>query len=383
MRPIFAIEGVRWWKCREDGGDAFWLKSHVVVPFVVVLEGFDSVGGGVAGNEFKIGGPVWIHGPVSFKVSAHPVEKCFPGITFRDFDGVVYTDEADTLIHEFANLIEVRNDRMATSSVGEDDDGLGVVEEFGILGPEFGDFGFHGEPRFLVESICQEVNAVAPVVSVGAMAVSASDDGDLGFGVSGCREQGQEPEDVEEGFAYHNSIWFLENRLGSCFWDKLTSWLGDGDGSQLWWELVFQEGRKGQCCETVEGRTKVRFSIAAVDNDGDGNGIGSEFANDVECFLDSTAFGDNVFGYEDFFTWLEFEAASEGEVSVLFFKEDVAFAGLAGNFLANDESTHGWSDYSFKISVSDLFQGEFSHSGDGGHVLADLGTLEEMAAVQT
>jgi len=113
------------------------------------------------------------------------------------------------------------------------------------------------------------------------MAVAASDDGDLGFGVSGCREQGQEPKDVEEGFAYHNLNRFLENRSGSCFWDNLTSWFRYGDGSELWGELIFGVGGKGKSSEAVEGCAEVSGSVATVNDDGDGDRVGSEFPDDV------------------------------------------------------------------------------------------------------
>ena len=214
------------------------------------------------------------------------------------------------------------------------------------------------------------------------MAVSASNDGDLGFGVSGCREQGQEPEDEEEGFAYHNLNRFLENRPDSCFWDKLTSRFRYRDGGEFWGELIFGVGGKGKGREAVEGGAEVSGSIASVHDNGDGYWISSKFTDDIEGFLDSAAFGDDVFGDEDFFSGFEFEASTEGKVSVFFLQKDVAFTGLSGDFLANDESTHGRGDDGFKISMSNLFQGEFCHSCDGGHVLADLGTLEKMAAVQ-
>ena len=146
MGAIIAFEGVFWGKCGEDGGDSFGLESHVVVPFVVVLEGFDAVGRRMSGDEFEVSSPVWIDGPVGFEVATHPFEEGFSRITFWDFYGVVHTDEADSFVHELLDLVEMRNDRMASSAVGEDDDGLGVVEEFRIFRPEFGDFGFHGEP---------------------------------------------------------------------------------------------------------------------------------------------------------------------------------------------------------------------------------------------
>jgi hypothetical protein len=326
---------------------------------------------------------VWIDGPVSFKVSAHPIEEGFSGITFWDFDGVVHTDEADSFVHELLDLVEMRNDRMASSAVGEDDDGLGVVEEFRIFRPEFGDFGFHREAGFLIESIGEEVYAVAPVVGFCTMAVAASDDGDLGFGVSGCREQGQEPEDVDEGFAYHNSNRFLEDRPGSCFWDNLTSRFRYRDGGEFWGELIFGVGGKGKGREAVEGGAEVSGSIASVHDNGDGYWISSKFTDDIEGFLDSAAFGDDVFGDEDFFARFKFETSSEGKVAVFFLQKDVAFSGLSGDFLADDESTHGGGDNGFKIIMADLLKGEFGHSGDGRHILADLGTLEKVPAVQT
>ena len=132
----------------------------------------------------------------------------------------------------------------------------------------------------------------------------------------------------------------------------------------------------------MEGHAKIGIAAAAVDDDRDGHWVCPEPADDVEGFLDTPAFGDDILRDQDFFPGLEFEAASQGEFVVLLFQENVALPGLACDFLADDEASHGGGDNGFEIQAGYFFPGEFGHAGDGGHVLADLGALEKMAAVQ-
>jgi hypothetical protein len=137
------------------------------------------------------------------------------------------------------------------------------------------------------------------------------------------------------------------------------------------------KGEEAEC-----GETKVQGAAGTVNEHGDADRQSLVLADDVESFLDATAFGDDVFNDEDFFAGRDFEAAAEGEFAFLFFDEDKSDAELAGDFLAKNKAAHGRRNNGGSAKVANL-GGEFSAKFfDDGHLLKGEGALKELAAVE-
>jgi len=105
-------------------------------------------------------------------------------------------------------------------------------------------------------------------------------------------------------------------------------------------------------------------------------------ADDLQSFLDASAFGDHIFDDEDFFARRNFESATEGEFAFLLFDENEPDTKLASDFLAKNEAAHGGRNNGGSAEVADL-GGEFSTEFfDDGHFLKGEGALEELSAVE-
>ena len=95
-------------------------------------------------------------------------------------------------------------------------------------------------------------------------------------------------------------------------------------------------------------------ALAAVDEDCGSDRGGVVGFENVDGFLDTAAAGDDVFYDEDAFVGVEFEATAKDERVVLFFWEDEAFIELAGDFLTDDEGTHGRGEDGFALDVAEF-----------------------------
>ena len=101
-------------------------------------------------------------------------------------------------------------------------------------------------------------------------------------------------------------------------------------------------------------------------------------ADDVEGFLDTPAFGDDVLDDQQAFSRLDLESTAQDEFSLLLFHEDEAALQLPRDFLSDDQSAHGRRDDGL-----DVESGSFRREGGpealhDGHLLQRLGALEEL-----
>jgi hypothetical protein len=104
---------------------------------------------------------------------------------------------------------------------------------------------------------------------------------------------------------------------------------------------------------------------------------------DVEALLGATAAGDDVFGDNHALAGTESEITAQHELVVFFFNEDETDAELASDLLADDESAHRRSKDGIARVRGEFRAEQFNQTRDLIHVLANLGTLEEVAAVET
>jgi len=105
-------------------------------------------------------------------------------------------------------------------------------------------------------------------------------------------------------------------------------------------------------------------------------------ADDVDGFLDAAALGDDVLDDEHFFARRNFEAAAQDEFAILFFHKYKAGLELAGDFLAEDEPTHGRRNDGGGAERTNASGKRGAEFFNGGHLLERDGALEELPAVQ-
>ena len=68
-----------------------------------------------------------------------------------------------------------------------------------------------------------------------------------------------------------------------------------GDFLEVGREMVGIEGFDLEREEAEGGETKVEGAAGPIDEHGDADGLSLMLANDIECFLNAPAFGDDVF----------------------------------------------------------------------------------------
>ncbi len=104
----------------------------------------------------------------------------------------------------------------------------------------------------------------------------------------------------------------------------------------------------------------------------------------AQALLDPPAAGDDVLDHQDALVGRQREPAAQLQLVVHLLGEDVAGLGLAGDLLADHESAHrrGEDGRVLPAGGLDLGQQELREALHGRHVLADLGALEVMAAVE-
>ena len=140
-------------------------------------------------------------------------------------------------------------------------------------------------------------------------------------------------------------------------------------------EIQFQQRHERHAEFGLPGR--------AINERDDGNGVGSVRLQDIQALLRAAAAGDDVFGDDDPLAGTEGKITSQHEFVVFFFNEDETYAELAGDFLADDESAHRRSEDGVTRVRGQFRAEQFNQARDLIHVLANLGALEEMAAVET
>lgn len=104
--------------------------------------------------------------------------------------------------------------------------------------------------------------------------------------------------------------------------------------------------------------------------------------DDIQCLLNATATGDNVFQYDKAFARINSKAAPQSETALFLFYKDEPQAQLAGDFLADDESAHGRGDDRDGAKVSNSVGEGGAEAFNDWHALEGQGALEILAAVQ-
>ena len=104
--------------------------------------------------------------------------------------------------------------------------------------------------------------------------------------------------------------------------------------------------------------------------------------DNIDCFLDPAAFGHHVLDDQYFFAGRNFEAAPQNQSAFLLLDKDKAARKLSGDFLAEDQTAHGWGNNGDRPERTDFGGQGRAEFFDDGHLLQGEGALEELAAVE-
>ena len=130
------------------------------------------------------------------------------------------------------------------------------------------------------------------------------------------------------------------------------------------------------------GHVETSLALAAVDDHADGDWFSTVCSALRECLDYAATTSDDILDDEHLLARSKFEISAQCELVVYFFKEDEAKAELAGDFLSNHQPTHCGTDHSGGTIIFEHRQNDLGKAGNFIHVLADLGALKKVRAVQ-
>ena len=160
--------------------------------------------------------------------------------------------------------------------------------------------------------------------------------------------------------------------------------LDGGDFGKIGREIVRGKVLNIHFDQADERTTEIWFHFSAsINNHADrGNGAATG-ENDIDCFLNAAAAGDDVFDDDEFFIRRDLKAAAQNKFAILFFDKDVAFAQLAADFLADNNSAEGRGDDCIAIKFAQSIGEPSTNSCRNVGMLKEYRALEILPAVQT
>ena len=162
----------------------------------------------------------------------------------------------------------------------------------------------------------------------------------------------------------------------------LAAGLARGDGGEFRREGVGGVGGETHCEEGNEGHGKLGCTVGAVHQGDGGDGVSFAVLHDVECLLDAPAACDHILDHQHALAGGDFKISPQHQPVVFLFDKDETFAELAGDFLPDHQTAHRRGQHHVAGRAGEFWEEEFDQSRDLVEVLADLGTLEKVAAVQ-
>ena len=163
----------------------------------------------------------------------------------------------------------------------------------------------------------------------------------------------------------------------------LAARLGDGERGE-----VRGEGFRGECLnlqlqQVVNRNPEIDLTVRSVHDHRHAEHRSVSGADDVDGLLNSPASRNDILDHEALFTGCQQEPAAEDELAVVLFGKNKANAQLAGDFLADDESSHGGRNDGVGVKILEARGEGRSESFHVGHVLQGERALKVLAAVQT
>jgi hypothetical protein len=133
-----------------------------------------------------------------------------------------------------------------------------------------------------------------------------------------------------------------------------------------------------------EGASEVgKLAVAAVYDGPGGCDDSAMVADDLNGFLDAATAGDDILGDNETLAGLDLKTPAEDEsAGAVFFNEDVFFAQVAGNLLADDDSADSRRNNGRGLEGAELVGEQPADMRRHGGVLQKKRALEKLAAVQ-
>jgi hypothetical protein len=121
---------------------------------------------------------------------------------------------------------------------------------------------------------------------------------------------------------------------------------------------------------------------APIENHADCGNNSAMCTHDVDCFLDASTLGHDVFDDDEFFIRCNLKTASQNKFAVFFFDKDVAFAQRPGDFLANNNSAKGRGDDGVATKFAQFVGEPSTNFCSDFSVLQEYRALKILPAVQ-
>ena len=154
-------------------------------------------------------------------------------------------------------------------------------------------------------------------------------------------------------------------------------------------QSVRGKGFRSHLDKTDKGTSEVgEISPATIDNRTGRHHDTAQTADDVDGLLNASAPGDDILGDKEALAGMHLETAHDESAVAVLLDEDVAGAEMAGDFLADDDATHGGRDNRREPAVRlgvkrPEFRGQFPADLRGHRgILQEQGALEELPAVE-
>ncbi len=130
------------------------------------------------------------------------------------------------------------------------------------------------------------------------------------------------------------------------------------------------------------GTSKARRAGAAVHQHGHAGRHAAGLADEIQALEHAASARDDVLDHQHGLAGADGEAAPQPEDVVFLLRKQKAGPRLPRHLLPDDESAHGGREHGPEGDAPELFQQELREALDLGHMLADLGALEIVGAVQ-
>jgi hypothetical protein len=170
-----------------------------------------------------------------------------------------------------------------------------------------------------------------------------------------------------------------------CCGGLFAAWLDGGGRPQILGEIGGIEGFDIHLNERNERAAEVReLAGTAVHDRPGGDDDAAVVADDLDGFLNAAATGDDILGDDETLAGGDLKTSAQDESTVaVFFHEDVFFAQMAGDLLADDDSADGRGDDGGGFEGFELFGEHAADLGGDGGILQQQGALEKLTTVKT
>jgi hypothetical protein len=170
-----------------------------------------------------------------------------------------------------------------------------------------------------------------------------------------------------------------------CCGGLFAAWLDGGGRPQILGEIGGIESFDIHLNERNERAPEVReLAGTTVHNRPGGGDDAAVVADDLDGLLNAAATGDDILGDDETLAGGDLKTSAQDESAVaVFFHEDVFFAQMAGDLLADNDAADGRGDDGRGLEGFELLGEHAADLGGDGGILQQQGALEKLTTVKT